>query len=244
VTGAEEIGPQFGVIIATRPRCRFLPKAIDQVRRQTCPHWRCVVACDGPAGRARQMFDRHSGGDPRFSLIEQPLPANDWGYTPRGNGLKFLLNLDKPPDYVLFWDDDNEFHPDALEVVRRAVRHHAAAEMVLVPVKTQLSQIPQTPFDALRANLRNMDNANFVMKLSALRQCYWGDDGRGQRGSDPRLFQRMRAAGHRIVLADVPPIGRYDGLRPLMSLRWRLGIPRLGFAKWKWCAPLRRLLRA
>lgn len=217
---------------------------MDQIRRQTCPDWRCVVACDGPAGRARRLFDRHSGGDPRFSLIEQPLPANDWGYTPRGNGLGFLLNLKRSPDYVLFWDDDNAFYRDALDGIRRAVLHHADADMILVPLRVGLGQIPRPPFEATCASLHNMDNANFVMRLSALRQCYWGDDERGKRGTDPRLFLRARAAGHRIVLADAPPIGRYDGLRPLMSLRWRLGIPRLGFAKWRWCASLRRLLRA
>ncbi len=136
----------FGIVIPTRSKCRFLPRALAQVRSQTYPHWHCVLASDGPSPKTRALFDQHTSRDPRFSYLELAAPAQDWGLTPRLRGLDVLATLPHRPDYVAFWDDDNRFYPAALTNIAEALRREGSADLLIVPIHRQLSQLPRPWF--------------------------------------------------------------------------------------------------
>lgn len=234
----------LGIVIPTFSRHRFLPRVFDQVRQQTHPHWRCVVVSDGPDPQARRLFDRHTDGDGRFSYAELPLRANDWGLTPRCEGVQRLAALPEPPDYVLFWDDDDAYFPHALAAVSGALSRHPGVDLLLAPVHARLTCVPNPGMDPYTAEHHGVLTANFVVRLPVAATHLPGDPQRGERGTDCRFFDRVRAGRrHSIALADIPPIGRCDGLRWLVNLRWRLGIPPLGLASLPGYEPLRFLLR-
>ncbi len=89
-----------------------------------------------------------------------------------------------------------------------------------------------------------MDTANLVARLDLARRLYPDDAPAGTRGQDYRFFARVLSeTGQHIALADIPPIGRYDGLRRLATLRWWLRIPPLGLDGRRWYGPLKRWLR-
>jgi glycosyltransferase involved in cell wall biosynthesis len=236
--------PSFGIVIPTRPRCRFLPRALAQVRSQTHPHWHCVLVSDGPSDQARALYERHKAGDARFSYQELAAPTRDWGFTPRLRGLDVLASLPQPPDYVAFWDDDNSFYPVALTRIAQALRAGGPIDLLLAPIHSQLSHLPKPGLTASELKYGDVDTANFVVRFELARRLYPADEQIGVRGQDQRFFARVQAERcHCIALANIPPMGRYDGLRRLATWRWRLGIPPLGLDGRGWYAPLRRWLR-
>ena len=202
------------------------------------------MCSDGPDSTTKDIFALYSTDDPRLLYRETPQPARDWGHTPRCLGLQVLADLCPPPDYVLFWDDDNVFFPDALEQVAQELHRHAYPDLLLVPIYAQLTQIPPPEFVPAHAPSGNVDTANLVMRLSLAARTLPYDDEAGKRGFDNRLFDRIRSApANRITYSSNALIGRYDGLRQLATLRWRLGIPPLGLHGRWWYEPIRRWLR-
>jgi len=235
----------FGIVTPTRRRHRFLRQVLRQVRDQSYPRRIFVLVSDGPDARAKALFERHADSAPGLLYRETPRPAADWGYTPRCLGLQELAAQPTPPDYVVFWDDDNAFYPHALAVVAEQLRHHGHPDLLLLPVHAQLGQIPRADFDPGRATGGTVDTANFVISLPLALRLVPHDALAGRRGFDARLFDRIRAEGtNRIVFSSAAPIGRYDGLRPLATLRWRLGIPPANLADQRWYEPIRRWLRS
>ncbi len=234
----------FGIVIPTRSRSRFLPRTLGQVRSQTYPDWHCVLASDGPSTKTRALFDQHTEGDPRFSYVELAVPANDWGLAPRLRGLEVLASLPQCPDYVVFWDDDNSFSPEALTNIAGALRQNESTDLLIAPIYSQLSQLPRPGLSFHDWKCGDVDTANFVVRLELARRLYPDDAVTNLRSQDHRFFARVRAEKrHRIALADIQPIGRYDGLRWLVMLRWRLQIPPVGLDGRGWYEPLKRWLR-
>jgi glycosyltransferase involved in cell wall biosynthesis len=235
---------RFGIVIATRPRCRYLPKVIAQVRSQTFAAWQCVLVADGPSPRARDLFARHTAGDDRFQYAETPRRSHDWGLTPRCLGLEVLTQMNQPPERVVFWDDDDAYEEGAMQTVAGAVERHPGADLLLVPIHAFGAQIPPPGLSVEQAAPGEICTANFVIRLELARALYPADPQARERGTDFRFFQRVQAAGcYRIAQADVPPIGCYDGLRLLAKLRWRLGIPKLGLTRFAWYRALKFALR-
>jgi glycosyltransferase involved in cell wall biosynthesis len=99
--------PAVSVIVPTRDRPELLKGALASVSRQTMGDWECVVVNDGPAGSV-QLPD-----DSRFRLLEHDRPHGP--SAARNSGLRAARG-----EYVAFLDDDDEFTPDALRVLRSA----------------------------------------------------------------------------------------------------------------------------
>ena len=91
----------------------------------------------------------------------------------------------------------------------------------------------------------NVGTSNFVTKLDVAFEAYSSVIPKGLGiGEDFELFCAVRSRPNvRIEVSKAIPIGRYDGLRALSILRWKLGIPPLNILPAWWYAPLRRLLR-
>lgn len=231
----------LGIVTATFQRCRFLPGVLAQMRAQTYSRWRFVLVSDGPDSRARDIFHRHRHDDLRMNYLETAKRARDWGGTPRQAGLAFFASLPQPPEYIVFWDDDDSRVPDALQTVAQELEHYEHPDLLVMPLAAALSQIPR--WDLKLDQLRGCDvcTGNFVMRFSVA-QNFWGQS--QCRGEDCRFFNRVRAKGSlRIALSRVSPIGRYDGLRFFTTLRWKLGIPPLGFYRLHWYDVIRRRWR-
>ncbi len=236
---------RFGIITPTFQRYRFLPKVFRQVQAQTYPHWTFMLVNDGPDPQTRRIFERYGAGDAGMQYLETPATTRDWGSQPRAAGVQLLTQLPQPLDYLLFWDDDNAFYPEALRTVALELQRLDWPDLLLIPMALERSQTPRPSLDPHRAQISEVDTGSFVVRPHLARDAYRTclTQGRG-RGQDFRFYDAIRSADRsRIVVSTAPPIGRHDGLRFFATLRWRMGIPRVGISEQGWYRPVRRWLR-
>lgn len=236
---------KIGIVMPSHLRRRFIPAVIRQVRNQTRDDWVFVFVQDGPDARCKKRFLDCAAGDPRMQYLETDPWTNDWGATPWLQGVEWLQSGPRPPDYIVFWDDDNYFHPRALQDMHDALEDKGRPELLLVPIRSGLTMrpVPGLTIDEYQAG--DVDTANFVVRLDvAVDAARSAANGVPSRGCDYVLFDAIRSnPDNRIESADIDPIGIYDGLRPLMRLRWKLRIPPLNIGDAWWWRPIRQALR-
>ena len=90
---------------------------------------------------------------------------NDWGFTPRMKAMELLQTDPRPLDYIVFWDDDNYFHPRALQDIHDALAAKAFPELLLVPIRSGLTRRPVMEKDVDDYLAGDVDTANFVVRL-------------------------------------------------------------------------------
>ena len=101
------------VITPFRDAARFLPGLVDNLRRQTMPHWHCLLIDHGSLDQGAELAEEMIRADPRFRLLrlsarigfDRQLPA-----IPRNRG---LAEVETP--LVAFLDVDDLWHPQKLE---------------------------------------------------------------------------------------------------------------------------------
>lgn len=236
---------RFGIVTPSRSRRRFIPSMVQLVKDQTRDDWVFVYVQDGPDARSRRIFADRAGGDTRMRYLETDRWTNDWGVTPRLKGVESLQAEPKPPEYIVFWDDDNYFHPRALQDIQDALEVTGRPDLLLVPIRSGPSLRP-VPGKAIGEFLAgDVDTANFVVRLDiAVAAARTLARLPSTRGSDYRFFDKIRSNPTcRIEQSEIEPIGDYDGLRPFARLRWKLRIPPLNIGDAWWWRRLRKMLR-
>ena len=104
------------IIIPTYNRHKILQEALDSVKAQTCPHWRCWVAEDGETQKTFEAV-RPFLEDDRFVY----LPGKHSGSPahPRNRAI-----LHGSFDYIAFLDDDDIWLPNKLECQLDFMKRH------------------------------------------------------------------------------------------------------------------------
>ena len=224
----------FGIVTPSNSRRRFLARAVERTRRQTCDDWVFVYVNDGASASSRKLFERMIQGDPRMRYMETAARTGDWGWTPRTHATRHLLESADPPDYVVMWDDDDDIFPEALEMIGAELKRTEFPDLLVVPVLGLHDKVrpdPAIEMDDLVGG--DLITINFVARLDV---CAGGLEclpkGGRIRGRDYSFFDRLRKDPEsRIEFGEMKPIGRIDGARPLMNLRRRLGPPELGIER-------------
>ncbi len=234
----------IGIVTASCSRVRFIPRFIRQLKAQTYDEFKFVYVQDGPNSESREVFAANAKGDPRLSYLETPAWTNNWGVTPRIAGLEFLISQADQVDYAVVWDDDNAFYPEALETIVAAARKHDFPDMMLMPVHSRLTVMPSPSADVSTMPVRDIDTATFVIRpdkaLAGYKTVEANHPGRSE---DVLMFETLRGRGLRIVNVGGTPIGRYDGMRRIATLRWRLRVPEFGIDQARWWRSIRASLR-
>lgn len=226
------------VVTPTFRREPLLHRFLKRIRKQTYPDWKLVVVHDGPSPLTQALVARFRALDPRIEYMHTATWTNDMGVSPRHEGVKHVLE-GKPPDYCLFWDDDNYFALDALERVADALEANGQPDLLIVSMRYRSRVLP--PRDVLVSTLipGHIDMASLVMR-SPLALAAYADLVRQKKECPEKCFYtqdymvfdhiRRQSPAVRIGVATDVLVGLHDGLRWKPYIRHLLGIPPLDLA--------------
>jgi hypothetical protein len=238
---------RIAIVTPTYQRTSYLAPFIRQVIRQDYRIWKLLIVHDGEDQQTQNLVEGYATRDARILFANTDQRANNFGITPRLLGVRLITECDLA-DYTVFWDDDNAFFPGALTSIVQSLECTGRPGALLVPVRYQNYILPQpAPVEYLRVG--QVDMANFVVRSPVARRVYelvW--QGVLQNGRSytqdflflTKLLHELKPAN--IRQANCQPVGRYDGLRILPTMRWKLGIPYLGLSRFRWVSWLRQRL--
>lgn len=227
---------EFVVITPTYHRESLLRRFVKQVVAQTYPHWKLLVIHDGPNEETDRLIAGYQAHDPRIQLIHTVERGDDFGVTPRRDGLRWAV-ANGDADYAVLWDDDDYFTKAALETIANGLEATGRPAMLLAPNRYRNRSIP--PRDVAVADLTTgqVTTGNMTVRPDLALEVYerivamkQGGDARSMYVQDYLLFDQVRNATppQRIEILRAPVIGMHDGLRRQVYLRNMLGIPPLG----------------
>lgn len=100
---------QVSIIIPVFNTEKYLERCLDSVRRQTFKNIEVICIDDGSTDKSLAILEAFAKRDCRFKILKQ---NNKGGGAARNLGLQQALG-----EYVIFWDSDDFFHPEFIEVV-------------------------------------------------------------------------------------------------------------------------------
>lgn len=237
--------PTICVVTPTFRRAKFLRRFLPRMLRQTYPAWRLIVVHDGPDAEIERLVAGYRARDPRVEFITTPERTNDYGVGPRHEGARHAVAAG-PADYTVFWDDDNEFRPDALQGIAEAAEARGRPDCLIVSMGWQGQVLPPkaVPLDQFVPG--HVDTGNLVLRsrLALDGQAELLRRKQDSPGvifvSDFTLYDIIRShqPKPRIAGATEVFVGYHDGLRWGPYLRRRLGIPSLDLRRRPWFAAL------
>jgi glycosyltransferase involved in cell wall biosynthesis len=227
---------EFLIITPTYHRESLLGRSIKQVRSQTYGRWRLLVVHDGPSPVTEQLVGRFRALDPRIEYFHTATRGNDFGVTPRLEALRHTVRAN-PPDYAVFWDDDDYFVKTALDCIAANLKAANYPGLLLSPYRYRNRVIPPPGIAIGELAQGQVGTGNFEVQtplaLNAYEQIITIKDGSSSSlmyVQDFLLFDQLRKLKPppSMHIARDVVIGMHDGLRRQVYLRNRLGIPPLG----------------
>jgi glycosyltransferase involved in cell wall biosynthesis len=109
--------PGVAMIVPTHNDSRFLRDALESVRRQTYPHWRCLVVDDASQQPVWPIVESFAADDARFVYLRHG--RNAGLAAARNTGLRSATET-----YVQLLDADDMLTPTALEERIRVLQEH------------------------------------------------------------------------------------------------------------------------
>lgn len=226
----------FGIIVPTYERTKYLKRLLPRMASQTHPGWRLIVVHDGPNENMGSLVDEARARDSRISYGHTERRANNFGVSPRIEGLRHMIR-EGVADYCVFWDDDNYFSRHALARIAAALAEADHPDLLLMPILCERRVWPPPGIPVEGLDWGHVDTACLVVRPTLALDCYeqmlktHGDEGpHFFYTQDFRLFKTIRESrpAPRITIATGRPIGIHDGLRRTVYVRHMLGIPSFG----------------
>ena len=228
----------IGVITPTYQRQKLLSKFLARMERQSYPGWRLIVVHDGPDDAIKSLVDRARRADSRIAFSHTERRTNNYGVSPRIEGLHYIIR-EVGADYCVFWDDDNLFSRHALDRIAAAIVETDHPDLLLMPIRCDRRVLPPRGVPVERLDWGQVDTGCLVVRPALALESYESrlklyPDGNPSSfyTQDFRLFKLIREATPtpRIRIASGRPIGVHDGLRLTVYLRSVFMIKSLGLA--------------
>lgn len=105
---------KVSVIVPVYNTEQYLPRCLDSIISQTLKEIEVICVDDGSTDGSSGILDTYREKDSRILVFRQP---NMHLGIARNNGLKYASG-----EYIIFWDSDDFFAPDALEKLYGAAR--------------------------------------------------------------------------------------------------------------------------
>ena len=103
--------PKVSVVVPVYNVAPYLRQCMDSVVAQTLTDIEIICVNDGSTDESPSILRQYAAGDPRIRIIDQ---TNQSLGAARNNGFAVAGG-----EYVIFWDSDDWFEPDALECMYR-----------------------------------------------------------------------------------------------------------------------------
>lgn len=101
----------FSIICPAYNSEEFLEPAVNSIIKQTYSNWELIIVDDGSTDRTSVICDKLASSDKRIKVIHQD---NQGQSKARLNGVHFASG-----DYILFLDSDDQYEPNALEIISK-----------------------------------------------------------------------------------------------------------------------------
>ena len=226
----------IGIVTPSYLRVKFLRRFLRLMPRQTYADWRLIIVHDGPSLEVKSFVDRARAQDSRIAYAETQERANNYGVTPRAEGLRYMIR-EVGADYCVLWDDDGYFHKDALQQIVKSLEEAGRPDLLLVPMRYGQKLVPQPGASPEKLDWGDLDTGSIVIRpklgLEGYEELLRKDSkyycGNSYCAGFPLVpCIREERPEVRICVASCPPVGVHDGLRTQVYLRHLLGIPPLG----------------
>lgn len=109
--------PHFSILVPCYNQARFLPEALDSIRRQTCPDWEAVVVNDGSTDDTAQVMAHYAHKDPRIRIVQK-----------ENGGVASALNegiRNAKGDWICWLSADDFFEPDKLQIHLKYIKENS-----------------------------------------------------------------------------------------------------------------------
>lgn len=183
--------PTISVITATHNRAKnFLPKAIKSVLNQTFKDFEYIVVDDASTDHTEQVVKRFDY-DKRIKYIK--LEENTGTHTaPLNRGI-----MESTGEYIAYLDDDNEWYPYHLEVLKKAVDNGVDVAYcdMMVDYGDKMEQGIAMDFDSQFLLNRNFIDTSNVLHKRDIIFAVGGWDETIKRFTDWNLWVRMMKWG-------------------------------------------------
>lgn len=144
-----EESPLISVIIPLYNARKYLRECLDSVKNQTFTNFECLCIDDGSQDETLSVIREYAAADHRFKVIEQ---ANAGCSAARNTGLRHAKAR-----YVSLLDQDDMYHPQALEVLWFLINKYqtdvASFKFVEVPDNFVLKNPPLVDIEKLTGNV-------------------------------------------------------------------------------------------
>ncbi len=227
---------EFLIITPTYHRESLLARFLKQVRAQSYDRWKLLVVHDGANHLTEELVNRFRAKDPRIEFLHTATRGNDFGVTPRLDALRHAV-ANNPPDYAVFWDDDDYFVRAALQIIAANLKSAGYPALLISPYRYRNRIIPPRGIAVGELGRGQVGTGNFALQTPLALKAYEQVLAMKQASShnlmyvqDYLLFDQVRklVAPASIHIAPDRVIGIHDGLRMQVYLRNQLGIPPLG----------------
>ena len=101
----------FSIICPAYNSEDFLESSISSITKQTYSNWELIIVDDGSTDKTSIICDKLVSSDKRIKVIHQD---NQGQSKARLNGVHFASG-----DYILFLDSDDQYEPNALEIISK-----------------------------------------------------------------------------------------------------------------------------
>jgi glycosyltransferase involved in cell wall biosynthesis len=227
-----------GVVTPSYMRTKILRRFLRMMPRQSYRDWRLVVVHDGPNPAVESLVGQARALDSRIAYAHTEQRSNNYGVSPRAEGLRYMIR-EVGADYCVFWDDDNLFSKHALRRIVDALEQAGRPDVLLVPIRKDRQLLPRPGVSPDQLDWGELDTGSLVVRPELGLESYEHllrnhptESPMFYYTQDSRFFFHIRdeVPGVRIGVASCRPIGLHDGLRTTVYIRSLFGIPPLGLA--------------
>lgn len=234
----------LGIVTPTFNRFILLERFVRRLKKQRYQNWVAVIVHDGASEEFEGFIERHCD-DTRLSFLQTEHRHRDCGNTPRLVGARRLAAGPNPPDYIVFWDDDNYFQIDAVGSIVRAAEKLGRPDLFLVGMGYQGQVLPPGRIKLAELQPGQVDTANYVVRPELAIEAYAFvteelsiENSNLLLASDFQAFSFMRNRQKCAPIDNETLIGFHDGLRWKPFIRHILGITPMQIGSRPWVRKL------